>query len=423
MLRNVFSAIKRATKSALIYLAITAVTLAIFDLVLIATDTLPPVYEYGDPDLGWVTRAPATGDKDACMDMPSNVRIDYARNEMGIRTRLQRSELDSLQAGIKIAAVGDSHSDQCMSNEDTHQGVLQTELAARGLDGFVFSNGVGRYSPLQAFLLFEQRLEQFDPNVLVLNLYTGNDFIDILRVDDRPHFVSTADGYEVSDPIWFRYADPSKNYRSRVAFIGRKILDMIGVRDKWIRLKLLGKTTGQENTSLVSRFDYISDIRRSVEPSVGYSGAYSAQFLNQQLYFHHFPASEAEAVRQISALMDMIRSEYPDMLLVMSPIPSYQLVTTGDVDEALMQTMQRLPIDNGTSRELEERLYNELRRLSNVHEWVFVDLLTPLRSYSGDGRLYNNYDYHVNRTASKIIGSTEASVIADNVYRIGYETD
>ena len=401
-------------RSMLAYTLILGVTLVIFDLALIFLGLFPPQYERGEPDLGWATVAPRAMPYDACMDMTANVRVDYFRNELGIRTEQTAEQLRADDSELVVAAVGDSHSDQCMPNADTHQGVLERRLAERGHDVLLLSNGVGRYSPLQAYLLFEKRLTPFDPDVLVLNLYTGNDFVDILRIDDRPHFVAEEDGYRIAEPVWMRYADPDETYRSRLMFIARKLGDSTGIRDKWTRLKLLSQTAGSDSGSLADKWRYIRDIRKSVEPTVGYSGALSAQFLNQQLYFHHFPDAPAEALRRIDELLEAVRRDHPDLLLVMSPIPSYQLVTAANaIDQPLVDTLARLPVDDASCRELERSLYDALQSMAVEHDWLFVDNLAALADYDGDVRLYNDFDYHVTDVASLIIGDLEAQVIAD----------
>ncbi len=405
--------LRRLARSIGIYTVILTVTLALFDIALISLGVLPPQYEYGDPDLGWSTLATQALPYDSCMDMTTNTRIDFFRNELGIRTDLTETDLRAARGKLIVAAVGDSHSDQCMSNSETHQGVLERQLVERGVDSLVLSNGVGRYSPLQAYLLFKKRLRQFDVDVLVMNLYTGNDFIDILRIDDRPYFVPDGPDYKIAEPAWMRYSDPNEVYRSRVAYIGREFADRIGIRETWFRLRMLSTTAGSQDKSVLKLVGYINDIRRSVEDSVGYSGSLSAQFLNQQLFLHHFPESKAEAIRRIDALMEIARSENPNLLLVMSPIPSYQVVTAdADTDEALKVTLERLPITSDGSRRQEEDLYIQLKVLAAKHQWVFVDNLGALREYSGDRRLYNEFDYHVTRAASEVIGRLQAEVIA-----------
>lgn len=403
--------IRSAVRATLIYSLITGLTLAIFDIVLIAFDLFPPSYEFGDPELGWATVAPADLPYDRCTDMSAGVEIPFYRNELGIRTRLSETEIRASNEDWIIAAVGDSQSDQCAQNHETHQGILEQELNDAGIATLVLSNGVGRYSPLQSYLLFQRRLETFDPDILILNWYTGNDFIDILRLDDRPHFQKTGDGYRIGPPVWFRYYDPSIKYRSRVMFVARSLLDSLGIRNLWQRIRILSSSSDSADRSIASIFRYLNDIRRSIEPEVGYSAAFSAQFLNQQLYMHHFPESEQESLRRAAYLLQMIREENPGTILLLSPIPSYQLVGQEPLDPRLEKTLLRLPIDLNSGISSEGRMYAELQTIATENGWLFADNLRPLREYTGTAPLYNDFDFHVTPAASQVIGSNQAAIL------------
>jgi hypothetical protein len=133
--------------------------------------------------------------------------------------------------------------------------------------------------------------------------------------------------------------------------------------------------------------------------------------LNQQLFFHHFAAAQGESVRRARALLELIRRENPDMLLVISPIPSYLLVGDTSDDQALRRTVDRLPITNESARRAEEGLYDTLRALAADEGWVFVETLAPLRAFAGPDRLYNDFDYHVLPAASAIIGNAQAAAL------------
>ena len=109
---------------------------------------------------------------------------------------------------FKIGVTGDSQTDLCAPNAETHAGVLERELDADGADVMVLPYGVGRYSPLQDYLVFKKVLKPYTPDALIVNFYTGNDFNDLLRVDDRPHFVDVDGHYEIAGPTWYRYQDP-----------------------------------------------------------------------------------------------------------------------------------------------------------------------------------------------------------------------
>lgn len=407
---------KRILAGTLVYLGIIVVTLLIVDGICIATGLFPPTYNYGDPDLGW-RPANATGRMalGKCMEFSTGETIRYQRNEDGVRTTLSRTQQQSDSGGIRIGVTGDSQTDLCAPNEQTHAGVLESALAAGQVPATVLAYGSGRYSPLQDYLAFQTVLKPYHPRVLVLNLYTGNDFYDILRVDDRPHFTASDGGYRIAPPVWFLLDDPAVKYHSRVLFAIRSLGEATGLRRLFFRLTELRRLGKQQGGSLMDVLAYMKDLWKAREPSVGYPDAFSAQILNQQLFFHHFPASQDEALRQVQALMALVRKENPGLLLVMSPLPSYQLVGAQTVDSALTSILRRLPITYEQGQAQEQALYERLRGLSAEEGWVFVDNLAALQGYRGADRLYNNFDYHLLPVASALVGQAQASAVLNTL--------
>jgi hypothetical protein len=292
---------------------------------------------------------------------------------------------------------------------------MERELAARGVPALVAAYGAGRYSPVQSYVAFKKAITPYRPRAFVLNLYTGNDFNDILRVDDRPHFVRTDTGYVLAPPVWYRYDAPGVKRRSRVLFALRALAKRTGLLGLLQRVAVLRATATHYDRGLGTVVSYINDLRRSEAPSVGYSGAFAAQMLNQQLFFHHFPEGRSEALRRVRALLELVRREQPDLVLLLSPLPSYQLAQKQPVDTALRTTLARLPITyDGGVRE-ERALYDTLRVLAAESGWLFADNLPALQAYRGPDRLYNSFDYHLLPVASAIIGRTQAEALAKHL--------
>jgi len=402
---------KTLFSSILLGAVLVAATLALCDIVLIGLDLFPPHYDYGEPDLGWAPFAPGKIIRDTCIDNVTGHETTIVKNEMGIRTSVGVNELRLNKARFKIAVVGDSQTELCAPNEETHPGVLEEKMRRWDENTTVLSYGRGRYSPLQAYLLFKKRLKQFNPQVFVMNFYTGNDFYDMLRVDDRPHFVESSSGYEIHRPVWLIYEDPSSEHNSRVLFILRTLLKDAGMYDLYVRLRFLISLAREQDQGLMEVTSYMNDLRQAVEMNVGYPAAFAAQMLNQQIFFYHFPRTQMQSVERVRYLMKLIREENPDVLLVMSPIPSYQLVQQKPVDEAFVHTLSRMPYTYEFGLRQEQELYYDLQRSAGEFDWLFIDNLRPLRNYTGPERLYNHFDYHVTPAASRIIGQNEAEVL------------
>lgn len=395
------------------YVSITIVTLALADAVLILTGLFPPVVRPGHAELGWVAAHPTgqmgTG---ACTEYASGDVYAIERNEDAMRTSFSATELVGDTSLISIAVGGDSQTELCAPNDSTHFGFLGRYLATEGTRPAVFAYGAGKYSPLQAYLALRPAMAKYHADVLVLNLYLGNDVYDMLRVDDRPHFVRTDAGLVVAPPVWYQEDPPGTVRRSRVLWILRTIADRTGIRNVAVRLRYLRETAVERGASLTDVVSYMQSLRRSTAPELGYPAAFSAQMLNQQLFFHHFPGSRAEALARVKALLELIRAEQPGAILVLSPLPSYQGILKERVDSSLLRVLERLPISNASGFVDEELLQSELRTLAAGSGWLFVDNLTPLRAYSGGAPLFNAHDFHYLPVGSEIIGRAQSSIIA-----------
>jgi hypothetical protein len=414
---------RRIVTGSLTYAAIIVVTLLLIDGVCIMFNLFPPTYNYGDLDLGWrPARATGRMELGKCSEFSAGETITYQRNEDGVRVGLDRPQIASDTTSVKIAITGDSQTDLCAPNSLTHWGVLESELVSKGIRAIAVPYGAGKFSPLQDYLAFRKVLRPYRPQILVMNVYTGNDFHDILRVDDRPHFARIDSTYRIAEPVWYTLDNPMVRRKSRVMFALRSLADKVGVRQFYLRVSELRRLSAQQGGGVTSIVAYMRDLWRAGEPTVGYSNAFTAQFLNQQLFFHHFPSGREESLRRLRALMRLARTENPDVMLVMSPLPSYELTGEKPVDQALVRTLGRLPITYEGGVEEERALYEHLRSLATDEGWAFVDNLAALQGYAGSERLYNDFDYHFLPVASALIGRAQAAVLADRLRGIGAQT-
>ena len=166
---------------------------------------------------------------------------------------------------------------------------------------------------------------------------------------------------------------------------------------------------------------YMRDLWKARELSLGYSDAFSAQMLNQQLFFQHFPSAGEESIRRMRELMIVIRRENPGITLVMSPIPSYELVGGQQVDNALLRTLKRLPITYDEGRRQEGGMYDAFansRMRSSGSSWMtsprYAVIGGPLASY-------NDFDYHLlpECRRSRRTGSSGGAVTYHRSHRAG----
>lgn len=409
-----WSKAERLAAGVMVYVLITALTLFVVDRALIALNLFPPKYEYGHPTVGWVS-APATGRMvtQRCLNLAAKQTVVYARNEDGMRTMHSAQALKQSPGVFKVAVSGDSHTDLCEPHDKVHFGVMERELNALALESAVFAYGAGKYSPLQAYLAVREAIREYSADAFVLNLYTGNDFADMLRIDDRPSLRREGDVYRIAEPVWYQLAPPEKRRNSRVLYLLESAYDKTGLRRIALRADYLGDVASSQNAGMLTVAAYMNDLRKASSDKVAYPDAFTAQMLNQQLFFHHFPESRDESLRRVRAVLRLVREENPDLLLVLSPIPSYQLVDRAPIDPALLEVMSRLPITHEASVAQELALYESLKVLAAESGWVFVDNLPLLRGHDGTEQFYNRTDYHIEPAVSEIIGKAQARAIVD----------
>lgn len=401
-------------KLAATYCTIIIVTLALADLTLISLGLFPPTYRPGDPLTGWTAARPTGAmQRESCVEYSTGDVHSFQRNEDGARTRYSSTQLESDNELFKIAVAGDSQTELCAPNSQTHFGVLEQELAARGVHAATFSMAAGKYSPLQAYIAVRELAERYSADAIVLNIYTGNDIYDMLRIDDRPYFTPSGDGsYSIAAPIWFQEDPPDAPPRSRVLFALKEIGKRTGIWNAVVRIRYLYATAADYDAGIDSVVLYMNDLRKTASNDVGYSAALAAQMLNQQLFFYRFPGSSDAALDRVKALLEMIKEENPNRFLILSALPSYQLVSQTDADEVLLAAFDRLPLSYEDSIRAELRYYQELETMASDTGWHFVDSLSALRQYQGTERLFNDFDFHYLPVASAIIGKAQADVVS-----------
>jgi hypothetical protein len=409
--------LKSIALNATLLVVVTSITLAVVDVALITTGLLPPPYTPGNPVVGWVSAEPSAAmQQTSCVDFSTGRVVSLQRNEDGVRTTVPKARLLGPGSVYEIVVSGDSHTELCAENERTHAGFTAQYLSGSGVPAEAYQFGSGKYSPLQAYLAIEPFLQSYQPDAFVLNLYSGNDFYDMLRIDDRPHFAGAVGSYTIAPPVWYTLDAPGDPPKSRVRAAARQLAAMTGAQRVMLRIQYLRDLAAREHQGAGVVWNYMNDLRRSANDEIGYPQAYTAQMLNQQLFFHHFPGSREESVARVRHLLALIRSRHPDVLLVLSPIPSYQLVVKTPTDSGMQQVLRRLPLTYAGGVAEEEALYNGLRELARDAGWVFVDNLTPLRAVASPDSLYNHFDYHIEPSASALIGRAQAAAI-DSVRR------
>lgn len=107
--------------------------------------------------------------------------FDLATNNLGFREDRDTAPKKA-PGSYRILVTGDSHTDGVVANSESFANRLELRLAAadprRGFE--VINGGVGYYGPFQ-YRRFYRRQAGLAPDLLVVNLFMGNDFIDACR--------------------------------------------------------------------------------------------------------------------------------------------------------------------------------------------------------------------------------------------------
>lgn len=391
----------RWTKLLALQILVVLVAVIGTDWLLVKLNLLRPPFRYGEPDVGFVTQ-----------------KIVRMSKDYGRTTDFPESK------GLVIAVVGDSHSALYLKEPlKSHEFVLEASLRDAGLPVVMLSAGQGKYSPLQEYLLYKSRLrDRFSPRIVMMNIYTGNDFNDMLRPDDRPHyaFVNHGTSIAVEPPIWFRYKNPkgSGTWREQSRFVWAfdESLDRLGYPKILLRIWLLTTTARKLDRGFSDVLSYLYDIHNSVEPGLGEPGAFAAQILNQAIFYRHFPEGKQKSLMFLDHLMKTAKRENPEVLFVLSPIPSAALADAipPDIRPLWKHALDKVGLTSESVRHLEDELYEQLRRLAQQNGWLFVDTLPVFLENAGKQPLYNNYDLHVDQAACQLIGHEQARVLLEH---------
>jgi hypothetical protein len=411
-------------RAALPTLVMILVTLVLVDIVCFAADLFPTRYRKGSKELGFYETRGIPGGFDGFADVPELANVPevkkYHRNEEGFFTTRSMSDWTNHPTGRRIVAVGDSHTELPYAFEKTHMGVLETKLHEGGWPGAeVLGAGHGKWSPLQEMMLYDLRFRKLGVDVCLVNFYTGNDFYDLIRTDDRPHLVRAPDGgYAVAPPEWVAYYDPDTDplwRQSRILYLGFLGLERIGVSNLLDKTAYAMKAADAFGKGMWDSVGYLNDLRLSQDPEVWYEAAYAAQLLNQALFFQHFPGSHEESLARARYVLATTKREMEKKgdkaLFVLSPIPSRILAQPDLADPIYDRILARLPLTKEIVFEREREGYELLRTVAAETGWVFVDTLEALRG--GEGMLYFPSDLHIAPAGSALVGAAQAKRVTE----------
>ena len=304
----------------------------------------------------------------------------------------------------RIVVLGDSHTVSAPWPK-TFPKVLESELRADDLGGRrveVYNAGALGHSHYQYYLTLTQRVARYHPDLVVVAYYVGNDFLDLLRIDDRPR-LSFEDGAWVHEPPEFvKNWDPDASgilESSRVVFVLRACFrKTIGY--PWDRTRVLfsvGKRAGHGNLE-AARF-VSTMIRGSFV-----NEAIFRQSMNQIVYLRRFPEGRAEIERVNRHLAEQMKAaaDGGGWKLLYAPIPTKLQIEPDSDPVVLQKTLEVCGLDRSVLQD-EDALCDALVALLAEQGIDSLRMEGALREAARAGVLYDE-TYHINEKAHAVIG-------------------
>lgn len=403
------------------------VTLVLIDVVCMATGLFPTRYRKGHPVLGFFDTRGIPGGFDGFAVVPELANNEavrkYHRNEEGFFTKRSMDDFSNHPTGKRIVVVGDSHTDLPYNFDKTHMGVLESTLHESGSPTWagaeILGAGHGKWSPLQEMMLYDFRFRSLGVDVVLMNFYTGNDFYDLIRTDDRPNLVAKpGGGYNVEKPVWVAYYDPDTDplwRQSRVLYLAFLGLQKAGVDNTLDKVSYARQAADAFGVGFWESMSYLNDLRLSQDDAVWYDAAYAAQCLNQALFFKHFPGSHQEALSRARYVLESTKREMEakgdKAMFVLSPIPSRLFAQPDLPDPIYDRILSRLPLTKDEVVQMESEGYELLRKAAEEAGWVFVDTLPLLRA--DKGMTYFPSDLHIAPDGSALVGKEQAKRVME----------
>jgi hypothetical protein len=314
----------------------------------------------------------------------------------------------------RIAALGDSFTAGATNADENFPSVIE-QLMNRAQPQFpveMLNAGVGRYGPYQCFVRLKHDVLPLGPKQIIVAEYVGNDFLDLIRQDDRPYLTLEPDGrFEAHPPRFVSYEDPSRPKgwlgHSRVFAVikgltGPTIQYQIS-RTLIIRENLAGYGYGTRDT-----LAYLADIARLDRVAHGMM----LQILNQQAWFDHFPKTLPLSLSvnryTIQLFRDLCRER--GIGLTYTVIPSKEMIEPEEMADIFSRLQKVDP--KWTAEKVaafDNQLTDDTMRACGELSVKYVDLRQALLDQRGKGPQFYPFDMHMNPAGNQ----TVAKVLAD----------
>jgi hypothetical protein len=304
----------------------------------------------------------------------------------------------------RIVVLGDSHT-VSVSNQASYAKVLQKLLNEEGLKGKrveIYNAGANGHSHYQYYLTLKERLISFQPDLVIVGFYIGNDFLDLYRNDDRPRLLWDGKRFVHNDPQFIMYSDPHATDWVQAFKVGQliRLLFQRTVGYQIAKLRALwnvGQDSG-EGVAAVVHYLYTTTRGYFIHKDI------LTQSMLQVLFLKSFPKERAAIDRVNARITELMKAladrEHIELLYV--PIPTELQVVPDQNPVTLNRTLQLFGYDRSVLG-LEDHLNASFVSLLNEHHIESIDVKVALKAAPTTDVLYDNA-YHLTERAHAVIG-------------------
>ena len=306
----------------------------------------------------------------------------------------------------RIVIIGDSHTVGPMTLDESYPARTEAMLLEAG-PVEVINGGHSRYSPYQAYLRLEHELVGFSPDQVVVAIYTGNDFLDLLRSDDRPwleiqsgeplprppHYLLYT---PVPFPTWLDHSLAFQVYRRHV-------------RPRLARVALTSELVQAWGGERADALRLLQQFRE-----IGHKGAIS-QSLFQTAIFTRYPEAEAAALTLMKHVLDLhlrlaALHDYQVRLLIIPSRAQVEPHRDSELWNAALRTLG-LGTDHGIGT-VDTRLSESLLEMASERGIPTIDPRPALRALGESTAVYWRRDYHINVDGCRVLAELLARSLA-----------
>ena len=326
---------------------------------------------------------------------------------------------------IRVAIIGDSHTfHHKWTTRGTHAArYLQNELTAADLKPRIVSLGVPRFSPVQEMLAMEQLIDaNYIVDASVFLFYSGNDFAELLRNDDRPcvEFDDDDRAY-VASPTW-RFNRPDDRYdewpgSSRLLYLTNLAANLVRPGNVPMKMVVAAESTDALGPSLRERVRYFWTAMASTDDRLGYSGAVAAEWLNQVVVAEMFGERFTAGVeRRVQYFWREMRRRHGGRRMYFFVIPSATLVDAipEKVAPIYDDLLHRVGTSDERARAIERGLIDMFSREAAAQGFTVIDLSPRFEEAIRKDPAVLYYDeptLHIDVVSRKMVGEAMAEAI------------